>query len=396
MKNKIDNPQTLTSRPTEGIEKNPLEALEAKILNALTNYETHSKTATELEAQAKEARETAQMNLQAAEEMKAKKEKIIEAAQLLKGLGEEAKIAIELAGHQPGPNPEPTAQEAGPTEEGQDAEAGQEEKKAESSTGSTSTSTSGDKAIALPVCCDVEGYSFKFDGDTVEKNLIKFQLLTPGNKEMEGAAILTTAGGANVGMRSRESEAMVYTSNEKFPVEWETHLVAIETALQRIKLNPELKISLPHRAATEAKYRDNGLIILNIKTAEPTKECNGHQVSFVEIKDYKLSNKEYTGVALKVVGEGTTSIGREVFCSFEPQSTEYAITCKDATGKQFKDSSKAKRESMPREFEAIRHAAIAWMNYNFPYTSAKWESQVTYTAAATDKQPANVAAAPAK
>lgn len=39
---------------------------------------------------------------------------------------------------------------------------------------------------------------------------------------------------------------------------------------------------------------------------------------------------------------------------------------------------------MPKHLEPLRKAAIGWMTTNFPYTSSKWEHEVTYVTPAPE------------
>lgn len=447
-------------------ENNPLATLEAKISNALTNYETHSghknlaeselqnllKAIEDKKAEIENLAETAELNLRAAESMKTQKLEIVETASRLKNLGQNAAIAIELAGlttpdpdgepeTEPIPSAEPQAKTTPEPEQQPEPEPEAQPSAAKiTTTPATSGETASEQVANVPPaaakkdetpaaqpseptqpavaelienCIDVDGYSFKFDPSA--NGLVKGEFLDPQNKNWFFGAITSTKP-ASIGLRPSDLQHLTYTSNSDFPKKWDCHLFVIETALQQHLERPELKIKFPPRisepepitlhksepkASLKVAYRDSGLPFINTEQLIQATRCNGYSVSFVECKDYQKGNKERVGLKLKLLGEGTTANGQIAFISFDKNSTEYELGIEKTpgTGKQMQDNTKNNREKMPKHLEPLRTAAIEFLAERLPEFSSKWEDQVTYVTPIpqpTDKQPANAAAAPVK
>lgn len=162
---------------------------------------------------------------------------------------------------------------------------------------------------------DVDGYSFLVN---LPNRTFEFY---PANSENRFEGLWNSEQPAAIGLRTGERKLFVSSAhvNEWLP-EWDQHLFVIETALQKMLENPRFKVKFPPRSQQEkpVPYRDNGLISLPANTLEfkAVQKCNGFTVSYKEGKDFQLSGKSYTGITLKVLGQGTTASGIEVNCSF--------------------------------------------------------------------------------
>lgn len=407
---------------------NPLSALETKILNALANYENETKLITELEQQLQEARETAELNLNLAESMKAKKTKILTVSELLRDLGSEAAIAIELAGVQPPPDGEPntstTEEEAteqqqpeptpiaaslpGATASEQIANVPPTSVKKPETPVETTSELLPATAELIDNCINVDGYSFKFDPKQPNNKLVKGEFYDEKEKPWHFAAITSTKP-ATIGLRPANLQHLTYTSNSDFPASWDAHLFVIEKALQQVLKRPELKIKFPNRigepepvALNKSKpktdaltipYNDNGYVLLDWTKPEVkgTKKIAGYTVSFKEGKEFEIKAGRFYSAVLKIVGQGTTLHGIEAQAYFEQNASEFYLCIKDKDGQLYDDR---KTKEMPKHLEDKRRAAIEFVTDNFPNVSSKWESEINYTTPApvTDKQPANTAA----